>query len=137
MKCHGHAASVTATTGDSASTAIPTDCAARPLIDRRARHAFADLLVTWQSMHQRCLDPRHPHYHNYGGRGICICAHWRDFRNFLDDMGERPEGRSLDRIDTDGHYSCGACPECRANGWAENTRWATAKEQRANQRRSK
>jgi len=73
-------------------------------------------------MGQRCTNPNHMAYQDYGGRGIVICRRWRSFENFLADMGERPEGMTLDRIDNDGNYEPGNC------------RWATPKVQRANQR---
>lgn len=77
------------------------------------------------SMRQRCLNPNSPNYHRYGGRGISICDRWqgeKGFQNFLSDIGERPRGSSLDRIDTDGDYT------------PDNCRWATAKEQSNNRR---
>lgn len=74
----------------------------------------------WSSMRGRCNNPNHPKFHRYGGRGIKVCARWDDFRKFLADMGEPPDGMSLDRIDVDGHYSPGNC------------RWATQKTQQNN-----
>lgn len=78
---------------------------------------------SWSSMVTRCENPRFKDFRHYGGRGISICARWREsFQTFLADMGPRPRGRSLDRIDVDGNYEPGNC------------RWATAKQQRQNQR---
>lgn len=75
---------------------------------------------SWQGMIQRCTNPKVPKWKHYGGRGITVCERWRDFTNFLADMGERPDGRTLDRTDPDGNYEPGNC------------RWATAVEQRHN-----
>ena len=78
---------------------------------------------SWRDMKTRCLNSNCPDYKNYGGRGIKVCERWMDFTNFLADMGEKPEGLTLDRINNDGNYEPGNC------------RWATWKEQRRNQRK--
>ena len=74
-------------------------------------------------MRQRCQDPNRPDYVYYGARGITVCERWQTFDNFLADMGERPEGMTLDRVDNDGPYEPGNC------------RWATLSQQQKNQRR--
>lgn len=79
---------------------------------------------TWEGMLQRCNNPNSVGYLDYGGRGITICKRWLSFEDFFTDMGERPEGTSLDRIDVNGNY-------CK-----ENCRWADASVQGFNQRKS-
>ena len=76
----------------------------------------------WVNMRQRCNNPKNPKYKDYGGRGITVCKRWDNFSNFMTDMGERPEGNSIDRKNVNGNYE------------PSNCRWATAKQQRANQR---
>ena len=79
--------------------------------------------TTWCSMRERCENPARPSYRYYGGRGITVCEAWASFNQFLSDMGPRPEGTSLDRVDPDGPYSPGNC------------RWADQATQNANRRR--
>ncbi len=76
----------------------------------------------WCHMRGRCEKPEHKNYALYGGRGIRVCDRWQEFANFLADMGDRPPGGTLDRIDVNGNYE------------PSNCRWATQKEQTRNKR---
>lgn len=82
--------------------------------------------ATYKSMVQRCTNPEATGYSEYGGRGIDVCSRWlKSFEHFLEDMGERPHNRTLDRIDNDLGYN------------KENCRWATQSEQTRNSRQSR
>jgi len=116
---------LTATT-DRRSSIVRRDAVSKQ--KSRHRHALADrpslTYVTWQAMKTRCLNPKADNYAAYGGAGITVCARWLVFENFLADMGERPSrAYSIDRF-----------PNNAGNYEPDNCRWATASQQRRNQR---
>ena len=81
----------------------------------KKKHPLYD---TWNAMKQRCYNPNNNDFHNYGGRGITVCQRWLDdFWNFVEDMGDRPDGHSIDRIENDQGYS------------PDNCKWSTSTEQ--------
>lgn len=77
---------------------------------------------SWQSMKERCSNPKNNKWDLYGGRGINVCERWVNFSNFFEDMGPRPKGTTIDRINPDGNYE------------PSNCRWATIEEQNRNRR---
>ena len=94
-------------------------------LDKVTKHGMTDTptYMSWVAARSRCRYKKNIGYKSYGGRGIDICDRWYDsFKNFLEDMGERPEGTSLDRIDGSKGYS------------PDNCRWATLVEQSSNRR---
>ena len=95
------------------------------IIDYSTTHGLCrhPLMSIWRAMKERCYNPNCKDFKNYGGRGIKICDRWLEsFTNFLQDMGERPEGTSIDRINNDGNYEISNC------------RWASRLDQNNNRR---
>ena len=86
--------------------------------------AHSPTYVSWAAMKERCLNPNHHAAHNYSARGITMDAEWCSFEKFRADMGDRPEGTTLDRIDNNAGYK------------ADNCRWASKKDQGNNTRRN-
>lgn len=85
-------------------------------------HPASPTYRSWQGLKRRCESPNDPAYRDYGGRGIKVCERWASFENFLADMGERPQGTTLDRVDVNGNYEPANC------------RWATHRQQSRNRR---
>lgn len=102
-------------------------CLAPPPPPRNVKHGMVGhpLYKVWEGMMARCHNKNSKDYPLYGGRGITVCQRWHDPKNFAEDMGPRPDGHTIDRIDN----SCGYSPE--------NCRWATAMQQHANKRNNK
>ena len=98
---------------------------------RSLRHGFAPkraqtrIYRIWQNMLNRCRNKNLPEYYRYGGRGITVCERWLTFKNFLEDMGEPPDGFSIDRVDNNKGY------------YKENCAWRTAIQQARNRGNNK
>ena len=95
--------------------------------ERNTTHGLSNTKehIAWTNMKQRCHNKNNKNYKNWGGRKIKVCDRWQNsFENFYKDMGKRPTGTSLDRIDGNGNYE------------PNNCRWATIKEQNNNTRRN-
>jgi len=94
--------------------------------NKRTRHGFYNSYGYYihRGILRRCYNKDEKSYKNYGGRGIRVCERWHDVHKFIEDMGVRPDGTSLDRIDNNGNYE------------PSNCRWATQEEQCQNARKN-
>lgn len=91
---------------------------------KHGRHKTSEWNI-WQAIRQRCTNPNNPDYKNYGGRGIGLCERWEEFSSFLADMGEKPDGYSIERVDLNKHYE------------PSNCKWIPIGEQSRNRRMNK
>jgi hypothetical protein len=112
--------SVSLRNGKSVSCGCSISDSKKPNVRREHRATY----ISWIGMRQRCNYQGHGEYHRYGGRGISYDPRWNDFMEFLSDMGPKPKGKSIDRIDNDKMY-------CK-----ENCKWSTHIEQSSNTSRN-
>lgn len=127
-ECRCTCGNITIARGDDLKAGKKQSCGCLQ-IESRIKHGNSYTVEhqTWCSMIHRCTQKKSTHYHSYGGRGIRVCNRWKDFNNFLSDMGRRPTNKkfTIERLNNDGNYEPSNCI------------WATRTTQARNKRISK
>lgn len=116
--------------------------AVEKIVERSTKHGYSKrgdnrhpLAKVWQGMKTRCSNPNQIGYKNYGGRGIFVCKGWSEsLESFIHDMGDRPKGGTIERIQNEFGYTCGHCKDCIEHGYPANCKWASNYEQQRNKR---
>lgn len=120
-ECGGYVLVATSNIRNQKGCSRSCPCTPSPIVHGHTRkRKYSPTYVSFHGAKQRCRDPKHDNYHKYGARGIEF--RFPSFKAFFAEVGERPEGKTIDRINPNGHYEAG------------NVRWATDKEQRHNRR---
>lgn len=123
--CHCECGNTVEVLASSLNSGLKQSCGCLAAEPKTIKHGMSKTPTynSWFAMKSRCNNPKNEYYHLYGGRGISYTKEWDDFESFLKDMGERPEGHTLDRVDVNRDYS------------KENCRWADSKTQARNTRK--
>jgi len=111
-----------------------TSCGCRSAVQKTHGMRQTRIYRLWVGMLTRVRNRNTKSQHNYIGRGIRACRALYKFENFYTLAGDPPPKASIDRIDNNGHYSCGQCSECLENNWPMNIKWSSSKEQNRNRR---
>lgn len=111
-----------------------TSCGCRSAVQRTHGMRHTPAYGRWVGMLTRVRNPRTKSQHNYIGRGIRACLGLQKFENYYEILGDPQPQDQTDRINNQGHYSCGKCSECHENNWPMNIKWSTSKINNRNRR---